>query len=607
MPPRPRRRGHPRPARPVDRQPPLGARQRRARAVHRRGAGAALDLGRRRGDRQGRRRGPRRARPRRPRGAVPAVAPVDRVLRADRLPVDDRRADHRRGGPARCHRGLLEAARRVHRDGCRPDRRARQPGGDRDHQCAADRRARPLPGPARRDRRGRADPARDRRSRERHARPGRDPPVGHRRGGPPAPGERRHDRPDRRQGDGRSLVEPAGRGAHARQRGPAGRRRDRRGGGRLRDGHPDEGDGLDGRLPDRPALRAHRGPRRLRPRIRDPLGAGRTTHPSRRCLRGRQRLRRPGRRLRRDRRGTAGRPGGPGRHRHRQRAAHRGAAALALGDRPAGRFGADTARDRGPRVGHPRAGRGPPADHRGGRPPPRIGRRPHRPVRPGDGHTALVVRGRRCDVEDAGLGQARRPQAGPGGRRHGLRRAARGPHHRLPGRRALRPHEGDRLVHQADAHPRGDVDAADGRGRADRHDLGRLAQRRPLRRGGPRGADRARDAGVGRDPQRPADGAARHVAGGHRAARRGGARPARDRRPDHRDPRAGRPAPARRRRGTAPAARRRRDDRPVRPGDPDARMGLRRRHPGGPARSGQARPRCTSGRERPGRRWPSGA
>ena len=28
-------------------------------------------------------------------GAVPALARIDRVLRADRLPLDDRRADHR--------------------------------------------------------------------------------------------------------------------------------------------------------------------------------------------------------------------------------------------------------------------------------------------------------------------------------------------------------------------------------------------------------------------------------------------------------------------------------------------------------------------------------
>ena len=47
-------------------------------------------------------------------GPVPAVARVHRVLRAHRVPLDDRRADHRRGGPARRHRGLLEGARRVH-------------------------------------------------------------------------------------------------------------------------------------------------------------------------------------------------------------------------------------------------------------------------------------------------------------------------------------------------------------------------------------------------------------------------------------------------------------------------------------------------------------
>ena len=139
-----------------------------------------------------------------------------------------------------------------------------------------------------------------------------------------------------------------------------------------------------------------------------------------------------------------------------------------------------------------------------------------------------------------------------------------------------------------DAHPRGDVDAAHGRGRPDRHDLGRVAQRRPLRRVGPRGADRPRDPGVRRDPQRAAHGPARQVARGDRAARRGGARAARDRRQDHRHPRARRPPPARRRRGASAAARRRRDDRPVRPGDPDPRVGVRRRDPGGAAPGRQA-------------------
>ena len=265
----------------------------------------------------------------------------------------------------------------------------------------------------------------------------------------------------------------------------------------------------DRRVPRGPAVRAHARSRRVRPRVGDPLRAGRAADPPRRRLRRHQRLLGPGRRLRRHRRRPPRRAGRPGRHRDRQRPPHRGAAAVPDGDRPTGRFRADAARDRGPRLGHPRARRGPPADHRGGRPPPRVRRRPDRPVRPGDRRAALVVRRGRRDVEDAEMGQDRWPQARPGRGRDGLQGPARGAHDRLPGRRPVRPLEGDRRVHQADAHPRGDVDAAHGRGRPDRHDLGRVAQPRPLRRVGPRGPDRARDAGVGRDPQRAAHGPAR--------------------------------------------------------------------------------------------------
>ena len=49
-------------------------------------------------------------------------------------------------------------------------------------------------------------------------------------------------------------------------------------------------------------------------------------------------------------------------------------------------------------------GRGPPADRRRDDPAARVRRRPDRPVRPGDRRPALVVRGRRRDVEDPGLG-----------------------------------------------------------------------------------------------------------------------------------------------------------------------------------------------------------
>ena len=88
-------------------------------------------------------------------------------------------------------------------------------------------------------------------------------------------------------------------------------------------------------------------------------------------------------------------------------------------DRPAGRLGADAARDRGPRVGHPRARRGPPADRRGGDPAARVGRGADRPLRARGRHPALGLRGRRRDVGRAGLGADRaasspaRPWPGP--------------------------------------------------------------------------------------------------------------------------------------------------------------------------------------------------
>ena len=78
---------HPRPARPRHGRPALGVRRRARRPVRRRGAGQAVDLGRRRRDRDRGRRGPRRHRRRRSGRALPALARVDRVLRADRLPA----------------------------------------------------------------------------------------------------------------------------------------------------------------------------------------------------------------------------------------------------------------------------------------------------------------------------------------------------------------------------------------------------------------------------------------------------------------------------------------------------------------------------------------
>ena len=84
------------------------------------------------------------------------------------------------------------------------------------------------------------------------------------------------------------------------------------------------------------------------------------------------------------------------------------------------------------------------------------------------------------------------------------------------------------------------------------------------------------DPGLDRDPQRPPDRGAGPLARGHRATRRGRAGAARDRDPDHRDPRAGRPAPAHRRRGAPPAPRGRRGHRRVRRRRGRPGLGLRR-------------------------------
>ena len=76
----------------------------------------------------------------------------------------------------------------------------------------------------------------------------------------------------------------------------------------------------------------------------------------------------------------------------------------------------------------------------------------------------------------------------------------------------------------------------------------------------------ARLPGRDRDPERPADRGAGPLPRGDRPAGRHGAQPPRDRRPDHRDPRARRSPPARRRGGRPAARLGRRDHRPARPG-----------------------------------------
>ena len=356
----PGRRGRrdPRPARSGHGQPALGARRRPRRPVHRRGAGAALDLGRGRRDRDRRRRGPGRPRRRRPRRAVPAVARVDRVLRADRLPFDDRRADHRRSRPARRHRGLRDEAGRVRRDRRRPRRCARQPGRDRHHQRPAHR------------------GARARRAGDARPRP---PTPSGRCARSPARVSAMRDQDEILQAVIDAAVRLLGRG------GRDDRPRRRRRHGRGLDDH---------------------GRSTARPRNSDLLSRGRARRPtpaSRACRCRPARSSGPATtsRTTASRTPTSATPSSapaaiqsviaaplvhrdvvvgaitvygdradafdaedaallrgprrPGRGRHRQRPAHRGARAVARGDRPARRFGADAARDRGPRVGHPRA------------------------------------------------------------------------------------------------------------------------------------------------------------------------------------------------------------------------------------------------------------
>ena len=91
-----------------------------------------------------------------------------------------------------------------------------------------------------------------------------------------------------------------------------------------------------------------------------------------------------------------------------------------------------------------------------------------------------------------------------------------------------------------------------------------------------------------------------------RTTGRGGARAARDRRADHRHPRAGRPAPADRRRGAPPAPRRRRGHRRVRSGRGRAHRGVRRRPQRRTSANRPRRPASTSARGSPARRWPRG-
>ena len=184
----------------------------------------------------------------------------------------------------------------------------------------------------------------------------------------------------------------------------------------------------------------------------------------------------------------------------------------------------------------------------------------------GDRRAALVVRRRRRDGQGPGMGPDRRPQARPGGGRHRLRRAAPGPHRRLPHRRTVHPRRHGRAPSSTSAGIRSVI--AVPFGAATGAPLGTLSvvSRQPAAYDD---ADAevltafATQASVAIRNARLIEELARS-ARGHRAPRRSGAGPARDRDPDHRDPPAGRPPPAHRRRGAPSAARRRRRHRRVR-------------------------------------------
>ena len=215
----------------------------------------------------------------------PPSPEVDRVLRADRLPLDDRGADHRRR-PARS--GSSRSTRRQRaaftETDARPRRRARQPGRHRDHQRPAHRGARPLARRAGPDRRRRADAARDRRPGQRDARPGRDPAGRHRRVGPAARRDRGDDRPARRHRawprPGRVARRASGRPRTCRCSSEVSARPRRR---RVRPLAADPPGRMDRLLPRRRPVHPHARARRVRARDRHPLGHRRAARPPRRA------------------------------------------------------------------------------------------------------------------------------------------------------------------------------------------------------------------------------------------------------------------------------------------------------------------------------------
>ena len=273
----------------------------------------------------------------------------------------------------------------------------------------------------------------------------------------------------------------------------------------------------------------------------------------------------PDRRLRRGERAAPPGARRPGRDHDPERPPDRGAEPLPDPAPPAGRGGAEPARDRGPDLGDEGRPRRPPADRRRGRPPARRGRVPDRPDRRGfrpaevgvplvgvDAVRLVGVAGQPRREDRAGDLRPRRPR--------GARRVDR----RLPQRPRVPPRLVVGQVRQGDRHQLGDVGAAPRRrpGLRGAHDLhpperGLGDRRRAAHRGD-------REPGRDRDLDRPAHRGARPLQRGAGPPRRGPAVAARDRRPDHRDPRARAAPPAGRRRGQAARRRRRLDPRPRR-------------------------------------------
>ena len=242
-PPAPRRRCADRPDRPDPRPPALGLRVRRDPA-QRRGMARRPRRDARPGHlRQGGRQRPGvlvgRLRQRHALLARPGRGPVRQRVRAA---FGDGGAAHRRGRRDRRADRLQQPRRCLGREGRRPARGDRRPGGHHDPDHPPDRRARPLARGARPAGGGGAGAARDRRADHDPARAGGDPPGRRRPGRAPGPGRRGDPRPPR-PGDRQpplGLRRRPVRHLQCRGAGPAvdlGRGRRHRDGGRRGPGH----------------------------------------------------------------------------------------------------------------------------------------------------------------------------------------------------------------------------------------------------------------------------------------------------------------------------------------------------------------------------------